>query len=169
MVYCFFTGFYQLEGRRGIRAPETSRLQHNHHKVMHIFTKQVNILENSHIPTPSLAFPFFYDSHLQKIPLQFTVCIHYESKYNLTMISFHIFTFNSTTTATTVQTFNSCTSCPDVYQCLVVQTRMDNVSKISQEQSSLRTKTTFSCEVIHASIPREFGGNWACSRVLCPG
>ena len=36
---------------------------------------------------------------------------------------------------------------------------MDNVSKISQAQSSLRTKykTTFSCEVAHASMSRTLG------------
>ena len=56
-----------------------------------------------------------------------------------------------------VYTFNSCTSYPDVCQCLVVQTLMDNVSKISQAQSSLRTKTTFSCDVVMYPCP----GNWA--------
>ena len=68
----------------------------------------------------------------------------------------------------TVQTFNSCTSRPDVCQCMVVQTLMDNMSKISQAHSCLLIKATFSCEVVHASMSRNMGDNWACGRVLCP-
>ena len=66
----------------------------------------------------------------------------------------------------TVQTFNSCTSRPDVRMGLVVQTLIDNVSKMNQAQSGLRTKTTFNCEVVHASMSRKLGGNWAYSRVF---
>ena len=51
---------------------------------------------------------------------------------------------------TTVQTFNSCTSRPDICQCLVVQTPMDNMSKTGakdiNDPRSLQIKATFSCE-----------------------
>ena len=61
-------------------------------------------------------------------------------------------------TTCTVKTFNSCTSRLDVSQCLVVQTPMDNMSKKYakhiNDPRSLRIKATFSCEVIHASMPR---------------
>ena len=50
----------------------------------------------------------------------------------------------------TVQTFNSCTSRPDVWQCLVVHTRLGNMSKNKPSTRSLRIKVTFSFEVIHA-------------------
>ena len=57
----------------------------------------------------------------------------------------------------TVQTFNSCTSRQDVCQCLVVQTTMDGMSKISakdiNDTRNLQTKASFSFEVIHASMP----------------
>ena len=33
----------------------------------------------------------------------------------------------------------------------------------------LRMKAIFSCEAIHASIPRNLGGNRMCGRVFCPG
>ena len=39
----------------------------------------------------------------------------------------------------------------------------------TQVHCSLRIKTTFSCEIIHASMPRKLGCNRACGRELCPG
>ena len=53
----------------------------------------------------------------------------------------------------TVQTCNSCTNRPDVCQCLVGQTPMDNRSKHAKNlrgPRSLRTIATFNCEAIHA-------------------
>ena len=43
------------------------------------------------------------------------------------------------------------------------------MSKMIQTQSSLRTKVTVSCEVVHASISWKLGCNWVCGRVSCPG
>ena len=63
----------------------------------------------------------------------------------------------------TIQTFNSCTSRPDVCQCRV-QTPTDNMSREklikthSNHPSSLRLKITFSCKVINASKPRKLVG-----------
>ena len=68
----------------------------------------------------------------------------------------------------TVQTFNSCTSRPDVCQCLVVQSPIDNMSN-NRPSTSMTHVATFICEDIHASMPRKRGGNRACGRVLCPG
>ena len=53
-----------------------------------------------------------------------------------------------------VETFNACTSRPDVCQCLVVQTTMDDMSKISakniNDTRNLQIKASFSFEVVHA-------------------
>ena len=72
----------------------------------------------------------------------------------------------------TVQSFNSCTSRPEICQCLVVQTTMENMSKNNAKHTndlrSLQMKTTISCEVIRPSIPRKLAGNRACGCVLCP-
>ena len=51
----------------------------------------------------------------------------------------------------TVEIFNSCASRPDVCQCLVVHTPMDNIST-SLTQVACEIKATFGCEVIHASM-----------------
>ena len=73
----------------------------------------------------------------------------------------------------TVKIFNSCTSRPDVCQYLVVKTHMDNMSrkyaKHMNDPRCLWIKATFSCEVIHALMPRKLGDDRACGRVLCPG
>ena len=57
----------------------------------------------------------------------------------------------------TMLTFNSFTSRPDACQCLVVQTTMDGMSKISATDinvtRNLQTKASFSFEVIHAPMP----------------
>ena len=80
--------------------------------------------------------------------------------------------FQDATKRCTVQIFNSCTSRPDVFHCLVVKTPMANTSKIQakhiNDPRSLRAKATFNCEVIHASMLRKFGGNRVSGRVLCP-
>ena len=74
----------------------------------------------------------------------------------------------------TVQTFNSCTSRPDVCQNQVVETPMDDMSKNKPSTSMTHVhvvcdfQATFSFEVIHAAMPRKLCGNRACSRVLCP-
>ena len=79
-----------------------------------------------------------------------------------------------------VQTFTSCTSVPDICQCLVVESPMETHVKIyeikilvkhinGQRTCSLRIKATFSCEVIHASMCRKLGCNQACNRVLRAG
>ena len=70
----------------------------------------------------------------------------------------------------TVQTFNSYTRQTVVFQCLVVQTPMDNISKKAKhidEPCSLRIKA-FSCEVIHTSMPRKLSRNRMCSCVSHP-
>ena len=73
----------------------------------------------------------------------------------------------------TVQIFNSCNSRPDVCQCLVVQTTMDDMSIISakdiNDTRNLQIKASFSFEVIHASKHRKLGCNRACGWVLCLG
>ena len=66
--------------------------------------------------------------------------------------------WNEPKRATTVQTLNSCTCRPDVCQCPVVQTPMDNLSK-NDQIISMRIKAPFSYEVIHASMPKQLGGN----------
>ena len=63
----------------------------------------------------------------------------------------------------------------DVCQCLVVQYAMDNMPKEYRELQhindprSLHIKATFSCEVIHASMPKEMCGNRACGHVSLSG
>ena len=65
-------------------------------------------------------------------------------------------------TGATVQTFNSCTSRPDVCQCLVVQTPMDSMSRTTS--SMPMTHVTLACEsklrsIVRSSVhPRP--GNW---------
>ena len=66
-----------------------------------------------------------------------------------------------------VQTFNSHTSKLDICQCLVVQTPMDNVSK-DKLNTSMTHVAMFSCEVIHASMPRKLGGSQVCGCVFFP-
>ena len=70
----------------------------------------------------------------------------------------------------TAQTFNPCTSRPDVFHCLVVETSMANTAKIQAKHTidprSLRAKATFNCQVIHASMPRKNrwqSGVWSCN------
>ena len=68
----------------------------------------------------------------------------------------------------TVQVFNSCTSRPDVCQCMVVQRLVDNMSNNKPSKSmtqQVQIKATFSCEVIYASMPRKLADNRACGRV----
>ena len=70
----------------------------------------------------------------------------------------------------TVQTFtcNVCTSRPDVCQCMVVQTSMDDMSKKAKhiiDPCSFGIKATFSCEVIHAPMPRKLGAYGEGARV----
>ena len=62
----------------------------------------------------------------------------------------------------TVQTSNSCTSRPDVDQCLVAQTPMYNMSK-NKPSTSI---THVACEL--GSVVRKFGGNRTCGHLLCP-
>ena len=48
----------------------------------------------------------------------------------------------------------------------------DNMSlkkKNINDPGSLQIKATFSCEVIHASMPKKLSGNRACGRAVCPG
>ena len=70
----------------------------------------------------------------------------------------------------TVQTFNSCTSRPHVWQFLVLQT---NIVNISGNRSST-SMSYVACDsqiylVVRSSMPRELDGNRACSRLLCLG
>ena len=73
----------------------------------------------------------------------------------------------------TVQTSNSCTSRPDVCQCLVAHTPIGSMSKKwakhINDPRSLLIKTTFICEVMPASMPRKRSGNRPCGSALCPG
>ena len=70
----------------------------------------------------------------------------------------------------TVQTINSCTSQPDVCQCLVAQTSKDNKSKNKfindLHVPSMLIKDTFSCGVIHAQETGWQSGVWSC---IMPG
>ena len=84
---------------------------------------------------------------------------------------------NAQDISSTVQTFNCCTSRPDVCQRLVVQKIMDNVKSFAKDTNdtrSLRINATFSCEVIQASMSMELDGIWAfsagikCRTVECP-
>ena len=74
----------------------------------------------------------------------------------------------------TVQTFNSCTSRPDVCLCPVVQTPINSMSKSYVEHindpCSLQIKDTFSSEVIHTPMPTKLGGSRARSLLSpdCP-
>ena len=56
----------------------------------------------------------------------------------------------------TVQTFDFFSSRPDMCQCLVQQTSMENVSRKctrnSDDARTLRNYAAFSCEVIHVSV-----------------
>ena len=66
----------------------------------------------------------------------------------------------------TVQTFNSCTSQPDVCQCLVKQTHKDNTSK--NKPSIWITHIAYISKlrlVVRSSMP--MGGNRGCGWVLC--
>ena len=73
----------------------------------------------------------------------------------------------------TVQTFNSYTSQLDVCYYLVIQEPMLELSKSKPSTSmtprSLQIKAKFSCEVIHAFMPRKQlpGGIWMHGCVLC--
>ena len=63
------------------------------------------------------------------------------------------FTENTLSVFHTVQTFNSCTSRPDVYQCLVVRTLVDNNSK--NEGSTSMTHIAFEtklCSVVKSHM-----------------
>ena len=70
----------------------------------------------------------------------------------------------------TVQTFYSSTSRPDVCQCMFVQTPIDNMSNnmpsTPMTHVACESKLRFSCEVIHASMPRKLGDSTC--RILCP-
>ena len=61
----------------------------------------------------------------------------------------------------TVQTFNSCTSRPDVCHCLVVQIPIDNMSKNNQSTSM----THVACESKLRSVVRSFIHPWPWNRV----
>ena len=50
----------------------------------------------------------------------------------------------------------------DLQYHLVVEIPMDNMSN----DKPINAACTFSCEVIHASMPRKLGGNRACGRVF---
>ena len=73
----------------------------------------------------------------------------------------------------TVQPFNSCTSRPDVCQCLVVKfvwITCPKQAKYIIDTRCLRNKASlFSFEVIHTPMVRKMVGNRACGCVLCLG
>ena len=82
--------------------------------------------------------------------------------YHLHQASYHakhfLFFFIS---SHTVQTFNSCTSRPDVCQCLVVQTPMDNMSKINKPSTSM-AHVNFKPKLLSVvrSSMHPYSGNW---------
>ena len=75
----------------------------------------------------------------------------------------------------TVEILNSCTSRPNVYQCLVVQHPWTTCQKTSQAQQwpTLLANQSYvqlwCLGRVVATILRKLGGNQACGRVLCPG
>ena len=55
----------------------------------------------------------------------------------------------------TVRTFNSCTSRPEVCQCLVIQTPMDNMSKNKSSTSQAHVACASKlCSFVRSSMPR---------------
>ena len=72
-----------------------------------------------------------------------------------------------------VQTFNSCTSRPDVWQCLVVHTPTNNMSgnrpTTSMKHVAYEFQARISCEVIYTSMPREIGGQSGVRSWILPG
>ena len=61
-----------------------------------------------------------------------------------------------------VQTFNSCTSRPDICQCLVVQTSMDNMSK--NKPSTSTTHVESKLRLVARSFLHQYPRNWVAIR-----
>ena len=88
------------------------------------------------------------------------------------------FIYDHMRSAPTVQTFNSCTHRPDVCQCLVVHTSMDNMSKnkpsstltLVADESKLRSVVrSETCGRIHAQETRWQSGMRSCIMPGYPG
>ena len=117
--------------------------------------EEINNIQNSHQNTP---FPS--DSILDAVPT-----FSPKRQYLGILCPTTPATTGPENTNTWFRIENSCcTGRPDVCQCLVVQESTDNKSTT---HVAFWIKIIFSCEVIHAYMPRKLGCNRTCGRVLC--
>ena len=70
---------------------------------------------------------------------------------------------------TTVQIFKFCTSRPDVCQCLVVNTPMDNMTENKKNTSMTHVACASKLRSVVMSGTRKLGVKRACGRVFIPG
>ena len=71
-----------------------------------------------------------------------------------------LITYGARFVHTTVQTVNSCTSRPDVCQCLAIQTSMDNMSKNKPDTSMSQVSSESKLRSVVSSSMHPCPGNW---------